>query len=141
VGRVEVVMTKEEKIQHWLNLSDYDLVTAEALLLAKRYLYVAFACQQAIEKAFKAYHVKTKNEEPVYTHDLLRLAEKSGLIDFLTIEQRRFADAVNTYYIETRYQEYKSHIAKTLTYDRCAELLKQTKNIHQWTKEKILSVR
>jgi len=134
-------MTNEERVQHWINLSDYDLDTAEAMLTTKRYLYVAFTCQQAIEKMFKAYYVKLKNEEPIYTHDLLRLVEKSGLVDFMTNEQRKFADMVNTYYIATRYQEYKSNIIKTLTYNKCVELLKQTKDIHQWTKEKILSVK
>jgi len=134
-------MTNEEKVQHWISLSDYDLDTAEAMLITKRYLYVAFTCQQAIEKMFKAYYVKIKNEEPIYTHDLLSIAEKSGLVDFLTNEQRKFADIVNTYYIATRYQEYKSDIVKALTYNKCVELLKQTKNIHQWTKEKILSIK
>ena len=134
-------MSNEEKVQHWITLSDYDLDTAEAMLITKRYLYVAFTCQQATEKMFKAYYVKIKNEEPIYTHDLLRLAEKSGFFDLLTDEQQQFANTLNTYYIETRYQEYKSNVAKTLTYDRCVELLKQTKSIHQWIKEKILSIK
>ena len=134
-------MTNEEKVQHWIRLSEYDLDTAEAMLTTKRYLYVAFTCQQAIEKIFKAYYVKIKNDEPIFTHDLLRLAEISGFFDLLTVEQRKFADTLNTFYIKTRYQEYKSNVAKTLTYDICVELLKQTKNMHEWTKEKISSVK
>ena len=45
----------EEKIKYWTDLSDYDLETAEALFLTKRYLYVGFMCHQTIEKIFKAY--------------------------------------------------------------------------------------
>ena len=39
-------MTKEEKIAYWVELSDYDLETAEVMLATKRYLYVAFMCHQ-----------------------------------------------------------------------------------------------
>jgi hypothetical protein len=35
-------MTNAEKIQYWINLSDYDMETADAMLLTKRYLYVGF---------------------------------------------------------------------------------------------------
>ena len=37
-------MTQEEKINYWIDLSDYDLETAAAMLKTKRYLYVAFMC-------------------------------------------------------------------------------------------------
>ena len=32
----------EKKINYWIELSDYDLETAEAMLKSKRYLYVGF---------------------------------------------------------------------------------------------------
>ena len=35
-------MTKEEKVQYWQELSDYDLDTAEAMFSTKRWLYVGF---------------------------------------------------------------------------------------------------
>ena len=43
------------KVQYWIEISDYDLDTAEAMLGSTRYLYVGFMCHQAIEKIFKAY--------------------------------------------------------------------------------------
>jgi hypothetical protein len=30
----------EEKVKYWIELSDYDLETAEAMLKSKRFLYV-----------------------------------------------------------------------------------------------------
>jgi uncharacterized protein YeeX (DUF496 family) len=42
----------EKKINYWIELSDYDLETAEAMLKSKRYLYVGFMCHQTIEKIF-----------------------------------------------------------------------------------------
>lgn len=36
--------------EHWLNLAEYDLETARAMLKAGRYLYVTFMCHLTIEK-------------------------------------------------------------------------------------------
>jgi hypothetical protein len=42
----------EKQIKYRIDLSDYDLETAEAMLSGRRYLYVGFMCHQTIEKAF-----------------------------------------------------------------------------------------
>ena len=39
----------------WIQKANYDLETAIDLLQAKKYLYVAFMCQQACEKYLKGY--------------------------------------------------------------------------------------
>jgi len=46
-------MTTEEKVRYWINISNYDVGTAEAMLQTKRYLYVGFMCHQVIEKIFE----------------------------------------------------------------------------------------
>ena len=48
-------MTRDEQVQYWLDLADYDLDTAEAMHQTGRWLYVAFMCHQVIEKTLKAY--------------------------------------------------------------------------------------
>ena len=48
-----------DRIKYWLDLSDYDIETANAMLNSKRFLYVGFMCHQTIEKVFKAYFFKT----------------------------------------------------------------------------------
>lgn len=47
-------MNRKEKIAYWLDIADYDLGTAKAMMDANRYLYVIFMCQQAVEKIIKA---------------------------------------------------------------------------------------
>lgn len=42
------------KVTYWIEMSDYDLETADAMLLTGRYLYVGFMCHQTIEKILKA---------------------------------------------------------------------------------------
>ncbi len=49
-----------KRIEYWVDLSDYDLETANAMLKSKRYLYVGFMCHLTIEKIFKAYFTLLK---------------------------------------------------------------------------------
>ncbi len=65
----------DDKIKYWLELSDYDLETAEAMLQSKRYLYVGFMSHQANEKIFKAFYVKLKSETAPFSHSLSFLAK------------------------------------------------------------------
>ena len=46
-------MNNEEKYKYWLDIAEYDLETARAMYISGRYLYVAFMCQQAVEKNSK----------------------------------------------------------------------------------------
>jgi HEPN domain-containing protein len=58
----------DDKVKYWLELSDYDLETALAMLNSKRYLYVGFMCHQTIEKIFKSYYTSQKGEQhPIHT--------------------------------------------------------------------------
>ena len=53
-----------EKSEYWIEIADYDIETAKAMLVSKRFLYVGFMCHQAIEKTIKAYYCSVKNEVP-----------------------------------------------------------------------------
>ena len=52
-------MTREAKVQYWLDIANYDIDTAETLQRGGRWLYVAFMCHQVIEKTLKAYWCAT----------------------------------------------------------------------------------
>ena len=43
----------EDKAQYWIEISDYDLDTAEAMLQSKRYLYVGFICTKELQQWIK----------------------------------------------------------------------------------------
>ena len=134
-------MTNENKVTHWIELSDYDFETAIAMLQTKRYLYVGFMCHQVIEKIFKAVYSKRKAAVPPYTHDLEYLALKSGFYETLSEKQKDFIGELNPLNIEARYSEYKKEVSKELTPSKCAKLLDETKILQQWTKEMILLVK
>lgn len=79
-----------DKVQYWVEISDYDLETAEAMLKSKRYLYVGFMCHQAIEKVFKAYFTGVKSETAPFSHSLSYLAKKGDLLRIILGRTKRF---------------------------------------------------
>ena len=126
-----------DKITYWTELSDYDVETAEVMLKNKRYLYVGFMCHQSIEKIFKAYFVRLKNETAPYTHALSYLAKKGEFYDLFSEEQRDFIDMLEPLNIETRYPSYKERLLRSLTDAKCTEILNNTKQLQQWIKQKL----
>ncbi len=126
-----------DKTRYWLELSEYDLETAQARLQTKRYLYVGFMCLQAIEKALKAWFVQSKEEMPPYTHNLGLIAEKGGLVAFLSQDQLDLLDMLEPLNIETRYPAYKEQLLKHLDHKKCVDLLEKTRTLHQWIKDKL----
>lgn len=126
-----------DKISYWTDLSDYDLDTAEALLVSGRYLYVGFMSHQTIEKILKAYIVSAIDESVPYSHSLSLLAKKSGINKMLSEEQKDFIDMLEPLNIETRYPTYKEQLFKSLTKERCTEILDKTRVLQKWIKEKL----
>ena len=130
-------MTNEEKINYWIDLSDNDFVVAETLIKNGHNLHAGYMCHQAIEKIFKAYYVRIKNDTPPFKHDLEYLAQQSGLYNVLDDEQISLLERLNPLNIEARYPSYKNKIAHYLTNEKTKSILEQAKELLKWTKEKI----
>lgn len=128
-----------ERVEYWLDLADYDIETARVMLSGKRYLYVGFMCHQTIEKAIKAIIARdcAKDEIPPKIHDLSKLAIRAKLIDSMSEKQQDFIEELNPLNIEARYPEYKEHIAKTLTPERCGEIIAGTEELLCWIKKQL----
>ena len=126
-----------KNVNYWIDLSDYDLETAEAMLQGKRYLYVGFMCHQTIEKAFKAYFSSLKSDVAPYSHSLSYLAKKGGFYELFSEEQKDFIDQIEPLNIEARYPAHKERLLKSLTESKCNEIIEKTKEIQKWIKEKL----
>ena len=124
----------ENKVIYWVEMSDYDMDTADAMLLTGRYLYVGFMCHQVIEKILKAYWTAHLLEPPLKIHSLSRLAEKTELDKIMSEEQLDFIDCLEPLNIEVRYPSYKERLFRSLTKEYCMGLLKQTKDLQLWIK-------
>ncbi|MCH8120366.1 MAG: HEPN domain-containing protein [Planctomycetes bacterium] len=127
----------EKIIKNWISLAKYDLETAEAMLNAGRYLYVAFMCQQAIEKILKACYVKEFNDTPPYTHNLLRLAKELSFFSKIGSDKLEHVEVLNAYYIESRYTEEFGELVAVLTEEKTREILDSTKGLFEWLKYQI----
>jgi len=130
-------MTNEEKVKYWVDLSERDFNTAEWLIKGGHYLYAGFMCHQAIEKILKGYFTKIQEDTPPFSHDLTGLAQKTELYDLMCEQQKDFIEALNPLNIEARYPDYKSKIVQTMTIDVTQNILTNTKELLQWTKQKI----
>ena len=127
----------DDKVKYWLELSDYDLDTALAMLNSKRYLYVGFMCHQTIEKIFKAYYTSLQFEAAPYTHSLSYLAKKGEFYEEFTEDQKDFIDQIEPLNIEARYPSHKERLLKSLTHEKCLEIIEHTKELQQWIKKKL----
>ncbi len=127
----------ESKVKYWIELSDYDLATAEAMYETKRFLYVGFMCHQTIEKAFKSYFTRLTSEVAPFSHSLSFIAKQGGFYDLLDEIQKDFIDQIEPMNIEARYPSHKERLLRSLTDSKCLSILSETKKLQQWIKEKL----
>ena len=67
-------MNSQEKYQYWLKHAQYDLDSADAMYRMSRWLYVAFMCQQAVEKLIKGIYGFYLDFDAIpRTHNIRRL--------------------------------------------------------------------
>lgn len=70
-------------------------------------------------------------------HSLSRLAERTRLDEEMTDEQLDFIDDLEPLNIEARYPSYKERLMKSLSAERCKELIKQTDGLRLWIKGRL----
>lgn len=121
-------------VKQWLDQSSYDFETAKAMLETGRYLYVAFMCQQAVEKLLKAFICEKTGKMPPYVHNLTTLSEHLGLA--LSDEQLDLLDILSKYYLNTRYPVIKQGLAKSLGRKGCVDLLNKTEGFSKWLRNR-----
>jgi len=128
-------MEKSEKVAYWIDRAMYDLKTAEAMFRTSRYVYSVFMCQQAIEKAIKACYIPQFNNEAPRTHNLTYLI---SLISFDPGEKYgELCAELTSYYIESRYPDYKQMVSKMVNKKKTHNLLAETKGLFKCLKKLI----
>jgi HEPN domain-containing protein len=126
---------KEKLIQYWLESSDDDFETMEAMYKSKRYNWTLFVGHLMIEKLLKAYYVKVNEDFPPFMHNLLRLAEKSGFE--LNEENKLFFITVTAFNINARYDDYKMSFQKKCTPEFTDQWIEKLKEKRLWIKKLI----
>jgi len=118
-------------VAHWVERAEYDLETAKVMLDTARYLYVAYMCQQAVEKLLKAI-IAQQGKENLPIHNLNRLAEVAGIRNALNAEQFNFLAELTPYCIEARYGDYKESLAEIINAERARKVYDKTHEIFKW---------
>jgi HEPN domain-containing protein len=131
-------MNNMDKVNYWVEIAVDDLCFAKECLKINRFLYVGFMCHQTIEKILKAMHVvKFPSDTPPYTHNLLKLAQATGLYELMSLDQKKIIANLEPLNIEARYPSKKKEISTALSKERCELLIKQTEGLNQWIKAQL----
>ncbi len=120
--------------EEWLNQSDYDFETAQAMFKSERMVYVVFFCHLSIEKILKSLWVKKNNSVPPKTHNLIFLVER---LQILGTEYQDFLSDLNQLSIPTRYPESLRKLTKELSHDKVLQFMNNTRNTLVWLKSLI----
>jgi HEPN domain-containing protein len=130
------IMEKQDLIKYWIKSSDNDYSTSEHLFLSKDYSWCLFIGHLVIEKLLKACYVKNVgSNNPPFSHDLLRIAEKSGLE--LNDEIKDLLDIITSFNIMTRYDNYKMEFFERCTSEYASEYFNKIKDLRLWLKKKL----
>lgn len=130
-------MNNGDLVKEWISLSNYDYKSAAVMLDGKRYLYVAFLCQQAAEKCLKGVFVHEKNESPPRTHNLKALYDALSFHEEGGEETLNLITKLTGFYITSRYGPMVDEITKSFKKRHAEELYKKTGELLKWLKSKL----
>lgn len=120
-------------VDYWVRASDGDFELAHTLFEKERFAYCLFFVHLSIEKLLKGLVVdKTSNAAP-YEHNLVRLAEATGVV-YSETHLDLLAD-ITTFNIKGRYDDYKNQFYKTATRAYTEKYLLQADQLILWIKE------
>ena len=127
-------MNKEDKYSYWIDIAEYDMVSAEAMLNSGRYAYVAFMCQQSLEKLAKGLYNYYIDDNVPRVHNISFVLGK--VLDFLGIvqDETRFLlfDKLAAYYLQGRYPSFKEKISQLINEEQAVKLLNESKEAFAW---------
>ncbi len=129
-------MDIQNSVDYWTKSADHDLKTARGLLKIKKYDWCLYIGHLVLEKTLKAlYTLKVKESAPK-THNLLYLAEKSGLS--LTLDQKQTFEEINNFNLEARYPDYKLNFYKLCTKKFTHKYFAKIEELYIWIKPKLI---
>ena len=121
--------------QYWLEEASEALKVAWDLYEKADYTYSLFFGHLSIEKLLKAIYVEKNREHAPYLHNLLRLAEISGIE--LNDAHKDLLIKITTFNVESRYPDEKRSFRKKCTQDFTINELNQIEDIYKWLKSMI----
>jgi len=128
-------MTEREKYEYWLEYAKADLDTAEFMVESRRWLYVSYMCQQAIEKLVKGLFGLYINFDDIpRVHNITRLINDFAdkLPQAINRDTLDFFNLLSDYYLNNRYPEYIQQLKERMAEGNSREVLIKTKEAFAW---------
>ena len=127
-------MTAQEKYEHWLDIAQYDLETAESMLSSGRWLYVVFMCQQAVEKLVKGLYTLYVDDNIPRIHNIKTIVEyfEDKLSVAIPEEKHKLFDKLSGYYLNNRYPDFMIKLSLQIKEKEASDILLQTKEVFSW---------
>jgi HEPN domain-containing protein len=121
---------KSDIINEWLTMADHDLAVAKLTRdhLPEYYEIIAFHCQQAVEKYFKAFLIFL-DIEPIKTHDLLYLYEMISRKKDWPLDINKLGQ-LQEYSVEIRYPNVLVQVSES-ELDNAISIVQEVRNIIQ----------
>jgi HEPN domain-containing protein len=112
-----------------------DFAAMESLFSNGHYVWALFVGHLVIEKLLKALYVKRVDPQVPRSHNLLAIAEKTGLE--LNDEQKLFMDEITGFNIRARYPDVKMRFFKKATRAFAEERLIRIREFRVWLTETV----
>jgi len=119
--------------KNWIDTANYDLKTAGAMLLSKRYIYVIFMCHLSIEKMIKAVISTEVKGLPPKSHSLLFLAQKASIQFPHNLQE--FIELLDNVSIVTRYPEDLKKMSREFNKKKAEEVFAMTRRTLKWLRQ------
>lgn len=121
-----------QEARYWRDEARESLETAKVLLRENRYLESAFFCHLATEKMLKALVVEHTTEAPPRSHNLLLLAQVSGVDRDFDEKMKSFLAEVAPFQIEGRYPMERKRLLEENPPERFDRLYEATREAISW---------
>ena len=128
-------MDTKKYIQHWITTADDDFKTMKILYDTRRYPWALFLGHITLEKLLKAYFISVHNKHAPPIHNLLRLAEKSGLE--LPAPYADWLDNITLFNLNARYDDYNREFYKLCTPEYTRLWIQRITEIRDWLLKKL----
>ena len=126
----EEIKNIEPIILHWRESSDENYATMQNLIKTREFAWSLFLGHLVIEKLLKALYVKELKKHPIFSHDLLRLANKIAVS--LPNEYEDWLDEITTFNLNARYDNYKKSFNKLCTEEFSNEWISKIEILRKW---------
>ncbi|MFH1890298.1 MAG: HEPN domain-containing protein [Candidatus Kuenenbacteria bacterium] len=124
----------KEQSKYWLKNAEEKWKTAHSLLKSNRYADCLFFCHLTLECLLKGLVVIDTKKIPLFTHDLLLLADKTTII--LTNDLKEKLQIITTFNLTNRYPDKKFEFYKKIDKEYSEEWFKNTNKLRLWILKK-----